>query len=65
MSAPPREVKWDVVAVASGLVRVDVYEESLGDEYRGSVLLDASQAKRLATDLAMASADAETMERRR
>lgn len=45
--------KWVVQRIAPNLIRLDTHEETLGDEWRGSVLLDDAEARRLATDLAM------------
>lgn len=55
-----RTKTWDATVIAPDLIRFDTYEESLGDEWRGSVMLTAAEARRMATDLAMAAADAET-----
>lgn len=57
------EVKYDVNVIAGDLVRLDTYELSLGDEWRGCVTMDAATARRLATALAVAATEAERIER--
>lgn len=47
-----RGPKWSLAQIAPDLFRLDTYEESLGQEWRGSVLLDDDEARRLSTDLA-------------
>lgn len=58
MATTSSNPKWVIVPIAPGLIRVDVHEESLGDEWRGSVLLDEAQCRKFATDLARAAGEA-------
>lgn len=53
------ERRWDVTSVAADLVRLDTYERSLGEEWRGVVVLTAEEARRMAADLVRVAQRAE------